>query len=66
MTVFLFDELNTRLADRQLAKPDFLRYLRGLPVDSRLAVFALGDSLTLLHEAAEAATSQGLQGRDPL
>jgi hypothetical protein len=49
----LFDELNTQLADQQLAKQDFLRYLRGLPADSRVAVFALGDSLTLLHDFSQ-------------
>jgi VWFA-related protein len=50
VTVFLFDELNTQLGDQELAKKDFLRYLRGLPADSRVAVFVLGDSLALLHD----------------
>jgi hypothetical protein len=50
VTVFLFDELNTQLADQEVAKKDFLRYLRGLPADSRVAVFVLGDSLALLHD----------------
>src|SRR5579863_5961493 len=50
VTVFLFDELNTRLTDQELAKKDFIRYLRGLPPDGRVAVFVLGDSLTLLHD----------------
>jgi len=50
VTVFLFDELNTKLSDQQLAKNDFLRYLRGLPAASRVAVFVLGDSLKLLHD----------------
>lgn len=53
ITVFLFDELNTRLTDQQLAKKDFLRHLRGLPANSRVAVFVLGDSLALLHDFAE-------------
>jgi VWFA-related protein len=53
VTVFLFDELNTRLTDQELAKKDFLRYLRGLPADSRVAVFALGDSLAMLHDFTE-------------
>jgi VWFA-related protein len=53
VTVFLFDHLNTRLADQQLAKKDFLRYLRGLPADSRVAVFALGDELALLHDFSQ-------------
>lgn len=50
VTAFLFDELNTKLVDQQLAKKDFLRYLRGLPGTTRVAVFVLGDSLTLLHD----------------
>ena len=53
VTVFLFDELNTKLTDQELAKKDFLRYLRGLPADSRVAVFVLGDSLALLHDFSE-------------
>jgi len=50
---FLFDELNTQLADQQLAKKDFLHYLHGLPADERVAVFVLGDSLTLLHDFSQ-------------
>jgi len=53
VTVFLFDELNTQLTDQELAKKDFLRYLRGLPASSRVAVFVLGDSLTLLHDFSQ-------------
>jgi VWFA-related protein len=53
VTAFLFDELNTQLADQELAKQDFLHYLRGLPADSRVAVFALGDSLSLLHDFSQ-------------
>ncbi len=40
--VLLFDELNTGLTEQALGKKDFLRYLRGLPIDSRIAVFVLG------------------------
>src|ERR1017187_9116621 len=53
VTVFLFDELNTKLTDQELAKKDFVRYLRELPADSRVAVFALGDSLAMLHDFSE-------------
>ena len=53
MTVFLFDELNTQLTDQEFAKKDFLRYLRGLPADSRVAVFVLGDSLMMLHDFSQ-------------
>ncbi|MGA2578915.1 MAG: VWA domain-containing protein [Bryobacteraceae bacterium] len=53
VTVFLFDELNTKLTDQDLAKKDFLRYLRGLPADSRVAVFVLGDSLAMLHDFSD-------------
>ena len=53
VTVFLFDELNTSLADQQLARKDFLRYLGHVPADSRVAVFVLGDSLVLLHDFSE-------------
>ncbi|MGO8786802.1 MAG: VWA domain-containing protein [Terriglobia bacterium] len=35
VTAFLFDELNTKLTDQELAKKDFLHYLRGLPGDSQ-------------------------------
>jgi VWFA-related protein len=50
VTAFLFDQLNTRLADQQLAKKDFLRYLRNLPANERVAVFALGYELQLLQD----------------
>ena len=50
VTVFLFDELNTRLADQQFAKKEFLHYLRSLPQNEHVAVFVLGDSLQLLHD----------------
>ncbi len=53
VTAFLFDQLNTRLADRQLAKKEFLHYLRGMPANERVAVFALGDSLALLHDFSQ-------------
>jgi VWFA-related protein len=53
VTVFLFDELNTQLTDQELAKRDFLSYLRGLPAASRIAVFVLGDSLSLLHDFSQ-------------
>ncbi len=53
VTVFLFDELNTNLADQQLAKKHFLRYLQGLPASSRVAVFTLGDSLSMLHDFSQ-------------
>jgi VWFA-related protein len=53
VTVFLFDELNTQISDQEVAKRDFLRYLRGLPAASRVAVFALGDSLKLLHDFSQ-------------
>jgi VWFA-related protein len=53
LTLFLFDELNTKLADQELAKKDFLRYMRGLPAESRVAVFVLGDSLALLHDFSQ-------------
>src|SRR5208283_256167 len=53
VTVFLFDELNTRLSDQEQAKKDFLHYLRGLPATSRVAVFVLGDSLHLLHDFSQ-------------
>jgi VWFA-related protein len=50
VTAFLFDELNTSLSDQELAKKDFVRYLQTLPANSRVAVFVLGDSLTMLHD----------------
>jgi VWFA-related protein len=53
VTVFLFDQLNTQLTDQELAKKDFVHYLRELPSASRVAVFALGDSLSLLHDCTE-------------
>ena len=53
VTAFLFDQLNTRLADQQFAKKYFMHYLRSLPTSERVAVFALGDSLSLLHDFSQ-------------
>ena len=53
VTAFLFDELNTSLSDQELAKKDFVRYLQTLPASSRVAVFVLGDSLTMLHDFSQ-------------
>lgn len=53
VTAFLFDELNTRLTDQEFAKKEFLRYLRALPADSRVAFFVLGDDLWLLHDFSD-------------
>ena len=54
-TAFLFDELNTKLADQQTAKQELVRYLRRLPAGERVAVFVLGDSLTLVRDFVNAA-----------
>src|SRR5580700_629838 len=53
VTAFLFDELNTQLGDQQIAKQELLRYLKGLPANERVALFVLGDSLTLLHDFSQ-------------
>jgi len=53
VTAFLFDELNTQLGDQQVAKKEFLKYLRSLAPSDRVAVFVLGDSLTLLHDFSQ-------------
>jgi VWFA-related protein len=53
VTAFLFDELNTQVSDQQLAKKELLRHLKGLPANERVAVFVLGDSLTLLHDFSQ-------------
>jgi len=43
VTVFLFDELNTQLADQELARNDFVRYLRSCrpPAGSRFLCWAI-------------------------
>jgi VWFA-related protein len=57
VTAFLYDELNTQLGDEEVAKKEFLKYLKSLPATDRVAVFVLGDSLTLLHDFSEDAAS---------
>jgi VWFA-related protein len=65
VTAFLFDELNTQVGDQQLAKKELLRHLKSLPANERVAVFVLGDSLTLLHDFSQdtAALLAALNGR---
>jgi VWFA-related protein len=53
VTVFLFDQLNTRLADQPFAKKEFVKYLQHMPADERVAIFVLGDSLSLLHDFSQ-------------
>src|ERR1700693_1661850 len=53
VTAFLFDQLNTQLADQQLAKQEFLHHLKNLPATGRVAALLLGDSLTLLHDFSQ-------------
>jgi VWFA-related protein len=53
VTAFLFDQLNTQLADQQLAKQEFLHHLKNLPATERVAFFVLGDSLALLHDFSQ-------------
>ncbi len=53
VTAFLYDELNMHLADEQVAKQELLKYLKSLSPTDRVAVFVLGDSLTLLHDFSE-------------
>jgi VWFA-related protein len=65
VTAFLFDQLNTQLADQQLAKQEFLHHLKNLPATERVAVFVLGDSMALLHDFSQdpAALQAVLTGR---
>jgi VWFA-related protein len=49
VTVLLFDSLNTPLDDQRFVREQMLRYLKKPDLGRRIAVFALGTQLLLLH-----------------
>jgi VWFA-related protein len=50
VTIFLFDGLNTKFEDQARAKAQLVKYLREVDAKDRVALFALGRSLVLLHD----------------
>ncbi len=50
VTVFLFDGLNTKFEDQAFAKEQLIKYLGEVNSKDRIALFSLGQSLTMLHD----------------
>jgi VWFA-related protein len=50
VTIFLFDGLNTRFEDQARVKQQLVKYLGEVDVNDRVALFALGTNLLLLHD----------------
>jgi VWFA-related protein len=50
VTVILIDELNTKIQDQQYARQQVIRYLKTIHPEDRVAIYALGSSLRVLHD----------------
>ncbi len=50
VTIFLMDGLNTDMEDQTFAKSDLLKYLKEVPPNDRVALFALNRELLLVHD----------------
>ena len=50
VTVVLLDAVNTRIEDQAYAKAQFTRFLTQIRPQDRVAVYALGDQLRILHD----------------
>jgi VWFA-related protein len=53
LTVLLFDSLNTAPQDLTYARNKMLSFIKGLPLGTRVAVYALGPQLRLVHSFTE-------------
>ena len=50
VTVILIDELNTKIHDQVWAKQQVIRYLKTIHPEDRVAIYALGRGLRVLHD----------------
>ncbi|HWC95838.1 MAG TPA: VWA domain-containing protein, partial [Candidatus Sulfopaludibacter sp.] len=50
VTVVVLDGLNTEVKDQQFAKQEFLKYLKQIRPEDRIAVYALGTKLRVLND----------------
>jgi VWFA-related protein len=71
INILLFDTLNTDRARLTFAKRQLLEYLKGMPPNSRVALYSLGSALRVVHSFTEdsqelvAAARQLLAGPHP-
>jgi VWFA-related protein len=50
VTVILIDELNTKIQDQLYARQQVIRYLKTIHPEDRVAIYALGSGLRVLHD----------------
>jgi VWFA-related protein len=50
LTVILFDQLNTATADQSRARTQIIHFLNEIRPEDRIALYALGDDLRVLHD----------------
>jgi VWFA-related protein len=56
-TVILLDGLNTRISDQQYARLQVIKFLQQIQPQDRVALYTLGDKLTVLHDFTNDAQS---------
>lgn len=56
-TVILFDTLNTPFSDQAFARQEMIRFLRGVQPTDRIALYAMGADLRILHEFTQDASA---------
>jgi VWFA-related protein len=57
LTVILFDQVNTQAADQASARNQIIRFLNQMRPEDRIALYALGDGIRVLHDFTSDAAS---------
>jgi len=57
LTVILFDQVNTQAADQASARTQIIRFLNQMRPEDRIALYALGDGIRVLHDFTSDAAS---------
>jgi len=65
VTVLLLDSMNTQMQDQSFVHAQMLKYLKGIPPGTRMAIFALGNSLQFIQGFTDDASLLSAALRDP-
>ena len=57
LTILLWDALNTKPADQSRGRQQIIKFLRSMKPEDRIALYALGDDLRVLHDFTSDASS---------
>jgi VWFA-related protein len=65
VTVLLLDSMNTQLADQSFVHAQMLKYLKNIPLGTRMAIFTLGNSLGYVQGFTDDASQLSAALRNP-